>query len=382
MERLDSWSGDVKKTDVSSLEAEDTSTARRENGMSYHDAPTAGVSAFYQVKKGEELKVKIAISYTSIENAWENMESDCNHWDFDEVRKDARDEWNQALQRIEVKGGSRNQRVKFYTDLWHTLLGRHKLNDFSGDYPDYTQETGKGSSTGAGLQVRQIPSDANGNPKFNMYNSDAFWLTQWNLNILWGLAWPLLMDDFSASLVQYVDNGGLLPRGPCAGGYSYIMTGCPATNLIVSAYMQGLLQKVDPEHALKLMKQNHQPGGMMGDDEINFYVKNGWRPRNAGITLEWAFQDWSLSQMALKMGKKRDAAYYLKRYAGWKSLFNEEYGLVFPKDEEGKWLHTDPLRGRGWVEANAWQGTWSVSHDIAGLAELMGGTDKLCEKLN
>ncbi len=160
------------------------------------------------------------------------------------------------------------------------------------------------------------------------------------------------------------------------------MTGCPATNLIVSAYMQGLLQKVDPEHALKLMKQNHQPGGMMGDDEINFYVKNGWRPRNAGITLEWAFQDWSLSQMALKMGKKRDAAYYLKRYAGWKSLFNEEYGLVFPKDEEGKWLHTDPLRGRGWVEANAWQGTWSVSHDIAGLAELMGGTDKLCEKLN
>ncbi|MCP4312392.1 MAG: glycoside hydrolase family 92 protein, partial [Bacteroidetes bacterium] len=382
MERLDSWSGDVKNIDVVSLEAEDKSTPRREKGGTYHDAPTAGVSAYYEVKRGEELKVKIAISYTSIENAWENMESDCNHWDFDEVREGARDEWNQSLQKIEVKGGSRNQRVKFYTDLWHTLLGRHKLNDYSGDYPDYTGETGKDKSTGAALQVRKIPSDADGNPKFNMYNSDAFWLTQWNLNILWGVAWPHLMDDFSASLVQYADNGGLLPRGPCAGGYSYIMTGCPATNLIVSAHMQGLLRKVDPEHALKVMKQNHQPGGMMGDDEINFYVKNGWRPRNAGITLEWAFQDWSLSQMAQKMGKKRDAAYYLKRSAGWKSLFNEEHGLVFPKDEEGNWIHTDPLRGRGWVEANAWQGTWSVSHDIAGLAELMGGTDKLCEKLN
>ena len=382
MKRMDNWDGGKRQTNVNSLEATGKTIPRREKGWSYHDGPPAGVSAQYDVKKNDELKVKISISYTSVENAWENMESDCNHWDFDKVRKSARDEWNRQLSKIEVKGGSRNQRVKFYTDLWHTLLGRHKLNDFSGDYPDYTQGKRTGSHTEAKFQLKTLPKAFDGQAKFNMYNSDAFWLTQWNLNTLWGLAYPNLLDDFSASLVQYADNGKLLPRGPCAGGYSYIMTGCPATNLIVSAYMKGLLHKVDEEHVFEVIKQNHQPGGMMGGDEINFYEKKGWKPGNAGETLEWAFQDWALSQMAEKMGKKRDASYFSKRASGWKTLFNPEKKLIFPKDKNGEWLHNDPLSGHGWIEANAWQATWSVSHDIAGLAELMGGKNKLCEKLN
>jgi len=372
MKRLDSWEGELKQANIEGLEAENKSTPRRPTGWSYHDAPTAGVAANYQVKAGETLKVKIAISYTSIENARLNMDAECNHWDFDKVRADARSEWNSWMGRIEVKGGTQNQQVKFYTDLWHTLLGRHKLNDFSADYPDYTSGERNGSHTIAELKVRTLPKDANGKAQFNMYNSDAFWLTQWNLNTLWGLAWPELLDDFSASLVQYANNGKLLPRGPCAGGYSYIMTGCPATNLIVSAYMKGLLRKVDHNHAFNVMKQNHQPGGMMGGKKIDFYVKNGWKPGNAGETLEWAFQDWSLSQMAFKLGKKRDAKYFLKRSTGWKNLYHPEEGLIFPKKEDGSWLHTNSLSGQGWIEANAWQGTWSVSHDIAGLAELMG----------
>jgi predicted alpha-1,2-mannosidase len=213
-----------------------------------------------------------------------------------------------------------------------------------------------------------------------MYNSDAFWLTQWNLNILWGLAWPELLDEFSASLVQYADNGKLLPRGPCAGGYSYIMTGCPATNLIVSTYVKGLLTKTGAEHAYEVMKSNHMPGGMMEIDD--FYIDHGYHPGNAGITLEAAFQDWALAQMAGKLGKNDDKAYFLQRSEGWKKLFHPNHKLIFPKDKDGKWLHDDPLSGRGWVEANSWQGTWSVSHDIEGLARLMGGKDTLCEKLN
>ena len=381
MKELDSWDGEIKQNDIEILEAKNTSIPRRPEGWSYHEAPTAGVSAKYTVKKGDELKMKISVSYTSIENARINMDAECNHWDFDKVREDARDEWNSWMSRIEVKGGIQNQRVKFYTDLWHTLLGRHKLNDFSGDYPDYTSGERNGSHTKAVLKVWTLPKDAQGRVKYNMYNSDAFWLTQWNLNILWGLAWPELLDDFSASLVQYADNGGLLPRGPCAGGYSYIMTGCPATNLIVSAYMKGLLRKTDPKHAFTVMKRNHEPGGMMGGKEIEFYTKNGWKPGNAGETLEWAFQDWALSQMAEKMDRKKDAKYFLQRSEGWKNLYNKEEKLIFPKDKDGNWVHTNPLSGRGWIEANAWQATWSVSHDIKGLAELMGGNGQLCEKL-
>ncbi|MCG8307406.1 MAG: GH92 family glycosyl hydrolase [Cytophagales bacterium] len=382
MERLDSWNEETGQTDITVLEGDDKSTPRRENGWSYHDAPTAGVIARYRVKKGDELKVKISISFTSIENAWQNMNTECDHWNFDVVSGDARSEWNEWLGRIDVKGGSKNQRVKFYTDLWHVLLGRHKINDSSGDYPDYTKGVRYGNHTKAKLHVRTIPKDNKGNTKFDMYNFDALWLTQWNLNILWGLAWPEVLDDFSASLVQYADNGKLLPRGACAGGYSYIMTGNPATNMIVSAYMKGLLQKADANHAFEIMKQNHAPGGMMGGMEIDFYVKNGWKPGNAGETLEWAFQDWALAQMALKLHRKKEAEYYLKRSSGWKNLFHPDEGLIFPKDEHGAWIHTDPLSGKGWIEANAWQATWSVSHDIRGLAELIGGADKLGEKLN
>src|SRR5690606_14860161 len=109
---------------------------------------------------------------------------------------------------------------------------------------------------------------------------------------------------------------------------------------------------------------------------------HGYWPDNAGITVEAAFQDYALSQMALDMGKKKDYKFFLNRSDGWKKLFNPEQKLLFPKNRAGEFTHDDPLSGAGWVEANAWQATWSVSHDIEGLSQLIGGNDMLCEKLN
>jgi len=124
-----------------------------------------------------------------------------------------------------------------------------------------------------------------------MYNSDAFWLTQWNLNILWGLAWPEVLDDFAACLVQYAENGGLLPRGPNAGGYSYIMTSCPATNLITSAYQKNMLTKTKPEKAYKAMVRNHKPGGMIGPEkEINFTLRTDTTPVMPELQSKWHFR--------------------------------------------------------------------------------------------
>lgn len=352
--------------------------------QSYWDAPTAGLRSNYSVAPGDQLLLKIGVSYTSVENAWNNLYAEIDHWDFDKVKQESEDEWNRWLSRIEVKGGTPRQRTKFYTDLWHVLLGRRRINDINGNYPDYTQGTKNWKFTDAKLKVRQLPMTAGGQSKFNMYNSDAIWLTKWNLNILWGLAWPELLDDFSASLVQYAKNGNLLPRGPNIGGYSYIMTGNPATSMLVSTYVKGLMRKVSPKDAYEAMKRNHMPGGMMGDtpEELQFYIKNGYCPGNAGKTLEWAFQDWSLSQMAGKMGRKKDQKYFEKRSTGWKKLYREDKQLLFPKDQHGEWLHNDPLSMHGWVESNAWQGTWQASHDIPSLADLMGGNDVLTEKLN
>ncbi len=90
----------------------------------------------------------------------------------------------------------------------------------SGDYPDRTTGKRDGTFTDAIFKVKTLPKNADGSLRYNMYNSDAFWLSQWNLNVLWGLAWPSVQDEMSASMLQYADNGGLLPRGPAGGGYS------------------------------------------------------------------------------------------------------------------------------------------------------------------
>ena len=383
METLDAWTDQEIAHDVHTWNAHLRSIPRSQ-GMSYHDAPSCGVRARFHAHTGDSLKVKVTISYISEDNARENMERECDHWDFSQVHADAHRIWNDYLGRIEVKGGTPAHQEKFYTDLWHVLLGRHKIDDINGDYPDYTEGKRVGSHTiNAVCKKRTLPMDEEGHVRFHMYNSDAFWLTQWNLNVLWGLAWPEVLDDFAACLVQYADNGGLLPRGPNVGGYSFIMTTCPATNLITSAYQKGMLTKVDPLHAYQRMKENHRGGGMIGSkEEVAFYEKHGYMPGNAGTTIEASFQDWALSQMADRLGKKRDAAYYAKRSSGWEQLYHPGLKLLMPKDKDGRWIHEDPLNGAGWVEANAWQATWSISHGLNRLAELMGGPDSLANRLN
>lgn len=363
---LNGWKGKVSTADISQLEGD-----------------SLGVSALYEVNAGDRVQMKIAISYTSIDNARRNLETECPGFDFDQVKDESRKVWNEWLGKINVEGGEDDQRVKFYTDLWHVLLGRHKINDVSGDYPDRTHGKREGNFTAAEFKVRRLPKDEYGNLKFHMYNSDAFWLTQWNLNVLWGLAWPSVQDEMSASMLQYADNGYLLPRGPSGGGYSYIMTSSPTTMLIVSTYMKNLLTKADAKHAFEVIKRNHLPGGMLGSTEdINFYTKNGWWKGNAGITLEASFQDWAIAQMAARLGRKKDHQFFITRAAGWKKCFDPDSKLLFPKDEKGNFIHRDPLSGEGWIEANSWQATWAVSHDIPSLASLMGGNDTLCAKLN
>ena len=345
----------------------------------------AGMVLNFGQLNAEELLFKMAFSYTSVDNAIVNMDAELNHWDFDKVCKETRSVWNEALGRIAVEGGTDAQRIKFYTDLWHVLLGRHKINDVNGYYPDYAGNKYVNKRTSEPMKVRRLPLTADGKPKFNMYGFDGLWLTHWNLNVLWGLAWPEVMDDLSACLVQYADNGKLLPRGACSGGYSFIMSGCPATSLLVSTYMKGIMKKADPLHTFDVIKRNHMPGGMMSyesADDLKFYISHGYCPDNASKTLEWAFQDWGASRMAARLGKHSDARMFEKRSRAWTPLFNAELGLVFPKKRNGEWLHQDALSGNGWVEANSWQATWSLSHELPKLVKMMGGADKFCEKLN
>lgn len=196
-ERLDGWRDKERYSDIDTLQGSSIITRRHpKEELSYLDSPTSGVSAHYRVKTGDKICVRTAISYVSVDNARENLENDAVTWDFDLVKKTSQDEWNKWLGRIEVKGGSQKQRTKFYTDLWHVLLGRHKIDDVNGEYPDLTEGERYYSYTrNIHPKTRTLPRGEDGKVLHHMYNSDAFWLTQWNLNILWGLGWPEMMDE-------------------------------------------------------------------------------------------------------------------------------------------------------------------------------------------
>ncbi|MCX2678639.1 GH92 family glycosyl hydrolase [Galbibacter sp. EGI 63066] len=341
--------------------------------------------------------MKVGISYTSIKNAVNNMQKELPHWNFNQVVEDSKIEWDGLLSRIKVEGGTEKDQKRFYTDLWHALQGRRIINDANGAYPD---------NTGKQFRVGQLPLNSDGTPKFNHYNSDSFWGAQWTINTLWGLVYPEIMNEFTLSLMQYYQDGGMIPRGPSAGNYTFVMTGASTTPFMVSAIQKGIV-KNDLEAIYKALKKNHIPGGIMGKagyehntdigGGLKYYLENGYvpypLPEGGGFgghqdgssqTMEYAYQDWTLAQLAKKLKHIQDYHYFMKRAENYKNVFNEEVGWMAPKDIDGKWkLDFDPYQyENGFVESNAAQSTWFVPHDIKGLASLMGGDKKAAEKLN
>src|SRR5690606_21084917 len=143
--------------------------------------PQTGVFVQFKTGADETRKMKVAISYVSVEEARKNLQAELSHWDFDRVVKESQDEWNSWLGRIEVEGGSLTDQRRFYTDLWHALQGRRIVSDVSGSYID---------NMGANPVRRQMPLDEHKKPRFHQYNSDSFWGAQWSLNSLWHLVYP------------------------------------------------------------------------------------------------------------------------------------------------------------------------------------------------
>lgn len=358
--------------------------------------PETGNYLVYTDVKNRSVLMKASISYTSVENAQTNMDSELNHWDFQKVVDESEEEWNGYLGRIKIKGGTETQQRRFYTDLWHALQGRRVISDINGAYPD---------NTGEKFRIGQIPLDAAGKPKFNHYNSDSFWGAQWTINTLWGLVYPDIMEDFVHSLIQYSKDGGLIPRGPSGGNYTYVMTGASSTPFIVSAVQKGII-KEDLESIYQALKNNHMPGGIMekaGYEHktalgggFKYYLINGFVPYpipegkfgghqdGASLTMEYAYQDWTLGQLAKKLGHTEDYEVFAQRSKNYQNVFDKVSGWMRPKDVDGSWLENyDPYEHQhGFIESNGAQSTWFVPHDIAGLANLMGGKSKAAEKLN
>lgn len=344
----------------------------------------------------QPVQMKVALSYVDAKGAKQNLQTELNHWDFDRVAQASRQEWNEWLSRIKISGGSEQQHVRFYTDLFHALQGRRTISDVDGRYSDQTSRDRK---------IRQIPLTEKNKPQFSHFNSDSFWGAQWTIQTLWPLVYPEVASDFANSMLMMYRDGGLIPRGPSGGNYTHVMTGASSTPFFVSNYMKGL-RDFDVELAYEGLKKNHLAGGTMGragyehdssySGGLEFYIDRGYVPYpipekngafhqdGAGQTLEYAYQDWTLAQLAKSLGKRQDAEYFLLRSRNYRKLFDRETGFMRPRDIDGAWRRKfDPYQYRhGFVESNAAQMTWFVPHDYAGLATLMGGKEKATEKLD
>jgi predicted alpha-1,2-mannosidase len=336
-----------------------------------HDAQNGralvGVFDFGQLK--QPLLVKVAISPVSEANAIANLDQDGKGWDFDARRAEAKAAWNKALSAIDVEG-SPEQRTGFYTSLYHAMLAPTLSMDVNGEYrgPDHAVHHADG---------------------FDFYSSWSMWDVYRAEEPLMVLLRPDLSTHFIRSLIaaQQTSPFGMLPVWAYQGLETWCMTGYHAVAIIADAYVKGI-RGFDADKALQGMVSTATYGDY-GD--LADYMKLGYVPIDkeveaASKTQEYAYDDWAIAQMAKATGKRDIAATFAKRATNWRNVWDPGTGFMRAKLSNGQWHEPfDPTfagYGSDYTEANAWQYSWYVPQDVAGLIGAMGGDAKFVAKLD
>ncbi len=337
-----------------------------------------GLYLNFEMVQDEILEIQTGLSYTSLENARLNLQTESTGKSFDQVRDSAKASWNDKLGRIVVEGGEKADRIKFYTGLYHALLGRGLSSDVNGQYPV------------ANGGVGQIPLGENGKPLYNHYNTDGLWGGFWNLSQLWALAYPDYFSEYIQANIDFYKNRGWLHDGQAAG----VFTNGVQTNfqglLIASAYNSGIRDfEVETGYQAAVKNELEHRGRNLGNGkyDLHYFVRNGYIPYQdtvlsngwvfnfgASHTLEYAFSSYAVAQMAGSLGYDSDYEKLMEQATYYQNLFDPETKLIRPRNENGSFIEDfDPLRPwDGFQEGNAFQYTWYVPHDVAGLKQLLG----------
>ena len=342
--------------------------------------PGAGLYMTFSTEEQEAVEVKVGLSYTSIENARFNRETEAADVTFDQAKKNATDVWNESLSRIYVEGGKETDKVKFYTGLFHALLGRGLASDANGYYP-------KNNGT-----VGRIALDEEGNPVHQHYNTDAIWGGFWNLTQLWSLAYPEYYSDWIKSqLLVYQDAGWLGDGIACSKYVSGV--GTNFTSLAIAAAYNCGIRDFDVQQGYEAALKNEvEWRGRLegaGKMDVRQFVERGYSPYEkrfdmvtreegsgfgASHTMEYSFSSFAVSQFAKHLGKEDDYKLLSNLSNGWKNLYDPETRLIRPKDTKGNFLEDfNPLAPwKGFQEGNAVQYTFYVPHQIDELVDLVG----------
>ena len=349
-------------------------------GKHQEKGPGAGLYMTFSTEEQEAVEVKVGLSYTSIENARFNRETEAADVTFDQAKKNATDVWNESLSRIYVEGGKETDKVKFYTGLFHALLGRGLASDANGYYP-------KNNGT-----VGRIALDEEGNPVHQHYNTDAIWGGFWNLTQLWSLAYPEYYSDWIKSqLLVYQDAGWLGDGIACSKYVSGV--GTNFTSLAIAAAYNCGIRDFDVQQGYEAALKNEvEWRGRLegaGKMDVRQFVERGYSPYEkrfdmvtreegsgfgASHTMEYSFSSFAVSQFAKHLGKEDDYKLLSNLSNGWKNLYDPETRLIRPKDTKGNFLEDfNPLAPwKGFQEGNAVQDTFYVPHQIDELVDLVG----------
>lgn len=351
--------------------------------------PGAVLVLNYKTSENEQIDVKLGLSYTSVENAKANYMAEAEDLSFDSARRSAAEDWSEQLSRIEVKGGSEDSRIKFYTGLYHCLLGRGLASDVNGAYP-------KNDGT-----VGQIELGKDGKPVHNHYNTDAIWGGYWNLTPLWALAYPEYYNDWCASqLLVYKDAGWLGDGIACSKYVSGVGTNMVSIAL-AGAYNSGI-RDFDIETMYAAARKDNlewrdriEGAGKM---DVRRFVEDGYVPYvddpgfvayekgatfSVSHTLEYSFSAYATAQLAKQLGHEEDYRQLMELSDGWAKLFDDDLKLVRPRVPGGEWIDNfDPYESwRGFQEGNAMQYTFFVPQNPDSLIARMG-KDEFNERLD
>jgi predicted alpha-1,2-mannosidase len=316
-----------------------------------------------QVKKGEKILVKVSLSPTSYEGAKLNS-SEIKNWDFEKVKKEAETLWNKELSKIEVTSDDKDKLAIFYTALYHTMMQPNIAQDLDGKY------------RGRDNQIHTAEG-------FDYYTVFSLWDTFRGAHPLYTLIDKKRTSDYINTFIKQYEQGGRLPVWELASNETDCMIGYHSVSVIADAMAKGITG-FDYEKAFEASKAS----AMRDVLGLEAYKKNGFismddEHESVSKTLEYAYDDWCIAQMAKLLKKQEDYQYFMMRSQNWKNIFDWETGFMRPKKNGGWDKPFDPREvNNNFTEGNSWQYSFFVPQDIEGLIQAHGGKDKFEAKLD
>ena len=322
----------------------------------------------FSTTEQEKVKIKFAISPVSQENAVENMRTELPGWDFNQVKKQAQDDWNKELNKININT-SEDNKVNFYTSMYHAFINPTTYQDVNGEYKGLDQGVHKADG-------------------FTNYTTFSLWDTYRALHPFFNILQPSRSNDMVKSMITHYDQSAykMLPVWSHYANDNWCMSGYHSVSVVTDAIIKGVY-KGDPEAALQacIVTSNHRDYEGTGD-----YIDKGFIPAeksgtSISNTLEYAYDDWCIAQLAKKLNKQAIYQEYMKRSGNWENNFDPSTGFMRAKMADGtfqKKFDVMSTHGQGFIEGNSWNYSFFVPQNPALLIERMGGKDRFAKRLD